>query len=83
MVGNLFKREERGKLREKLNYRTIYIYLFFVVSMPAPYDWEAARGTLAELYLVEGLPLKQVMDIMRERYGFTPRLLDLNITFVR
>lgn len=79
----MFEREERGKLREKLNYGTIYIYLCFVVSMPALYDWEAVRRTLAELYLVEGLPLKQVMDLMRERYGFTPRSLDHNITCVR
>ena len=42
--------------------------------MSPPYDWEAVRGTLAELYLIEGLPLKQVMEIMQNRYGFTPRL---------
>lgn len=45
--------------------------------MPPPYDWEAVRHTLSELYLVEGLPLKQVMDIMKERYQFTPRLEEI------
>jgi len=41
--------------------------------MPQVYDWESVRETLAELYLTDGLPLKQVMDIMKERYEFTPR----------
>lgn len=47
--------------------------------MPPPYDWEAVRHILSELYLIEGLPLKQVMDIMKERYEFTPRLEQLYI----
>jgi len=42
--------------------------------MPPPYDWKPVWDTLAELYLVERLPLKQVMEIMQNRHGFTPRL---------
>ena len=45
--------------------------------MPPPYEREAFGHTLSELYLVEGLPFKQVMDIMKERYQFTPRLEEI------
>jgi len=41
--------------------------------MPQFYDWESVKETLAELYLTDGLPLKDVMDIMKIRHQFTPR----------
>jgi len=37
--------------------------------MPQFYDWESVKETLAELYLTDGLPLKDVMDIMKIRQG--------------
>jgi len=41
--------------------------------MPRAYNWEAVQDKLVELYLIERLPLKNIMDIMKEKYGFTPR----------
>ncbi|RPA91873.1 hypothetical protein L873DRAFT_1628440, partial [Choiromyces venosus 120613-1] len=38
------------------------------------YNWESFREILAELYLVDRLPLNQVMDIMKEKYEFSPSL---------
>jgi hypothetical protein len=37
---------------------------------PSRHDWEAHREHLTRLYQVEERPLKEVMEIMKERYGF-------------
>ena len=50
--------------------------------MPPPYDWDAVRDTLSELYLVNGLPLKNIIEIMRERYEFTPRFKNIFYYFI-
>ncbi|CUS06634.1 unnamed protein product, partial [Tuber aestivum] len=48
--------------------------------MPATYNWDSFRDTLAELYLIEGLPLKQVMEIMTEKHAFSPRFSQWEFT---
>ncbi|KAG0137919.1 hypothetical protein HOY82DRAFT_597182 [Tuber indicum] len=42
--------------------------------MPQIYNWESFHEILSELYLVDGLPLSRVMDIMKEKYEFSPSL---------
>jgi len=34
--------------------------------MPHAYDWDTFKYIVSELYLVDGLPLKQVMEVLRE-----------------
>ncbi|KAG0128324.1 hypothetical protein HOY82DRAFT_592900 [Tuber indicum] len=42
--------------------------------MPQIYNWESFHEILSEVYLVNGLPMSLVMDIMKEKYEFSPSL---------
>ncbi len=39
-------------------------------QLAARHDWEGHRATIKRLYIDDGRPLKEVIDLMRRDFGF-------------